>query len=190
MRFILYAFLFVLPAILALPSLNGMSSQSTSLFSRFTSFLGASETRPIASPLIQYDDGAENSIPLPRGAAIESQAAKRYKTSSSYPKCRKGGKRNGYAHYPGWKILGDDLSGALPVVPRSNCIKVCDGYGDACSGTYFNEISNKCFLKGNKVQKWEFVETDEEGDAVDLIGGCAAWSEVVPTEMDEICCRD
>ncbi|WVF67177.1 hypothetical protein IAT40_001924 [Kwoniella sp. CBS 6097] len=189
MRFILLAFLLALPAILALPSPNGVSGHSTSLFSRFTSFLGSRDTLP-SSALSAYEHDGEDASPLPRGVEIESQTTKRYKTSSSYPKCSKGGKRNGYAHYPGWKIVGDDLSGALPVVPRSNCIKVCDGYGDACSGTYFDDVSNKCFLKGNKVQKWEFVETDQEGDAVDLIGGCAAWSEVVPSEMDETCCRD
>ncbi|OCF34126.1 hypothetical protein I317_01729 [Kwoniella heveanensis CBS 569] len=187
MRFILLVFLMALPAILALPSPNDFGGLSTSLFSRFTSFLNSREPRPI-SPLSENEH--ELSAPTQRGVEVEALSAKRYKTSSSYPKCNKGGKRNGYAHYPGWKIVGDDLSGALPVVPRPNCIKVCDGYGDACSGTYFDDASNKCFLKGNKVQKWQFVETDQEGDSVDLIGGCAAWSEVVPAEMDETCCRD
>lgn len=29
---------------------------------------------------------------------------------STYPKCKKGSSRTGYAHYPGWKLVGDEVS--------------------------------------------------------------------------------
>jgi hypothetical protein len=29
---------------------------------------------------------------------------------SAYPKCRKTSARTGYAHYPGWKLVGDEVS--------------------------------------------------------------------------------
>ncbi|GFZ51460.1 hypothetical protein JCM24511_09225 [Saitozyma sp. JCM 24511] len=105
-----------------------------------------------------------------------------------YPRCPASvGRKTGYAHYAGWKLAGDDLSGGLPVSPESACIDTCNAYGGACSGVYFDHSAKKCFLKGTHTGAWTFEE-EEDNDGVDLVGGCALWSAVVPSEMDESCC--
>ncbi|RSH95422.1 hypothetical protein EHS25_000512 [Saitozyma podzolica] len=105
-----------------------------------------------------------------------------------YPRCPASvGRKTGYAHYAGWKLAGDDLSGGLPVSPESACIETCNAYGGACSGVYFDHSIKKCFLKGTHTGAWTF-EQEEDNDGVDLVGGCSLWSAVVPAEMDESCC--
>ncbi|KAK8843472.1 hypothetical protein IAR55_007129 [Kwoniella newhampshirensis] len=111
-----------------------------------------------------------------------------------YPKCqattKRKKRRSGFAHYPGWKLVGDDLSGALPVSPRADCVNVCNKYGAACSGIFYDDTISRCYLKGTKKDSWSFTETDEDEDGTDLLGGCAAWQGIVPKEMDDVCCRD
>ncbi|WVW79139.1 hypothetical protein I302_101105 [Kwoniella bestiolae CBS 10118] len=184
MRFFLLTLLITLPLVLALPAPT--TEKETSLLGRFTSSLFGRSTS-----LNGYETEDEHAPPLPRelgedGVTVE----RRYKTSSRYPKCKKKTKRTGFAHYAGWKLVGNDLSGALPVSPRDNCINLCNNYGDACGGIYFDDKMYRCFLKGIKTENWRFVETENEGDAVDLVGGCAAWSDLIPEDMDDVCCRD
>ncbi|KAI9636534.1 uncharacterized protein MKK02DRAFT_45238 [Dioszegia hungarica] len=107
---------------------------------------------------------------------------------STYPKCKMASARTGYAHYPGWKLVGDELSGALPVKPESACIQACNKYGAACSGVFFDSAKGKCYLKGTRTSSWTFSESVSE-DGVDLVGGCALWANIVTEEMDAVCCR-
>ncbi|KAK6904495.1 hypothetical protein I204_06902 [Kwoniella mangroviensis CBS 8886] len=185
MRFFLLTILATLSLVLALPT--HPSERETSLLGRFTSLLFGRRSITLNG----YETEDEHSPPLPRDHdQNENRVKRRYKTSSRYPRCKKKTPRTGFAHYSGWKLVGNDLSGALPVSPRDNCINLCDNYGDACGAIYFDDKSYRCFLKGVKTESWEFVETNNEGDAVDLVGGCAAWSDLVPENMDDICCRD
>ncbi|WWD20993.1 hypothetical protein CI109_105474 [Kwoniella shandongensis] len=127
---------------------------------------------------------------LPAGSGQSSDRGGRI-AGNSYPKCKDGKKRrSGFAHYPGWKLIGDDLSGPLPVNPRANCVNVCNKYGSACSGVYYDDNTARCHLKGTKTAAWTFSETDYDDDGTDLLGGCAVWHGIVPKEMDEVCCRD
>ncbi|ORX38943.1 hypothetical protein BD324DRAFT_617950 [Kockovaella imperatae] len=107
--------------------------------------------------------------------------------SPSYPECRKG-YGTGYAHYDGWKLIGDDLSGAVPVSPESACVNACNRYGSACAGIFFDASISRCFLKGVHPTTWSFVR-GEEDDGTDLIGGCELWSSIVGPEMDAECCN-
>lgn len=77
------------------------------------------------------EDGLESAVateavsgPLPRRrrvaprAHVEAEAVAAEETGvqvsfeerSTYPKCQSAGARTGYAHYPGWKLVGDDVS--------------------------------------------------------------------------------
>jgi len=144
---------------------------------------------------------ARRSIPLSLG---ESTLEKRRATNieqnvvsvndavpefGTYPKCG-ATVSTGYAHYPGWKLFGDDLSGAVPIVSESSCILACDKYGGSCAGVFFDANIKKCFLKSTHTSAWSFYKTDDAEDGTNLIGGCAMWSDSVPPEMDAVCCRD
>ncbi|WWC91427.1 uncharacterized protein L201_006373 [Kwoniella dendrophila CBS 6074] len=194
---ILTLLLSILSTILAFPT-NPISKRDetikTSLFSKFASFLSSSSSSSNPNPDIYY--GEDNNGQEDNGEEQKSSpnydTSRKSKTSSKYLKCFKesGKERNGFARYSGWKLIGDDLSGPLPVSPRDSCVTLCNAYGDACQGIFFDEEADRCYLKGSKSTIWKFIETDNEEDSINLVGGCAAWSQTVPEEMDDICCRD
>lgn len=43
-------------------------------------------------------------------ARREEEEREELDVRSSYPKCKKTSARTGYAHYPGWKLVGDEVS--------------------------------------------------------------------------------
>ncbi|WVQ81595.1 hypothetical protein IAT38_003719 [Cryptococcus sp. DSM 104549] len=164
-----------------------------SLFARLTNLF---------RPLSGYEDEDAHSPPPPRsderyeGLKINEEDDEDDMRGLGYRRCigagRKGSKsgaEDGVAHYPGWRIAGDELSGPIAMSPRLNCIQVCLKYGLACSGTYYKETTSRCYLKGTKQTVWEFEKTGREEDATDLIGGCKAWSQLVPQQMDDVCCE-
>ncbi|WWC64254.1 uncharacterized protein I303_106863 [Kwoniella dejecticola CBS 10117] len=199
MRFLIFTLLLVLPAILALPTSQPNAKSERSLLSKFTSYF---KSEPAAALLtlteeVEYDyDDVEDFDPSSDALVAEeayyvAKSKGGVKTASKYPLCgSKKEDRSGFARYTGWRLIGDDLSGAVPVSPRSNCINLCNAYGNSCGGIYFDDDAYRCWLKGIKYEKWEFVETGNEDDVLNLVGGCAAWGEIVPEEMDEVCCRD
>ncbi|WRT68827.1 uncharacterized protein IL334_005807 [Kwoniella shivajii] len=171
MRLFILTLLLILPTIFAIPAVSGDNAHR--------SFETAS--------LDLHTDRKDLRL---RGLSGQLTLDREGKTSSRYPKCRRARKRSGFAHYTGWKLIGDDVTGGVPVSPRPNCLKLCNNYGASCLGTFFSDETRKCFLKGTKTESWKFVETGDEEDSIDLVGGCAAWSNIVPWELDEICCRD
>lgn len=57
----------------------------------------------------------------------------------------------------------------------------------ACIGIVYVK-NGPCYLKGELFQYGRF-QLNNDQHAVDLVGGCAAWSKVVPSDMDAVCCN-
>ncbi|WWC73320.1 uncharacterized protein I206_107287 [Kwoniella pini CBS 10737] len=191
MRFLLFSLLLILPAVLALPTNKPKSTIENSMLSKISSYFHSDPAAAIITIQEESEgqDATTEDLSQEEEEYYKAKSKGATKVSSKYPVCESM-MRSGFASYTGWKLIGDDMSGALPVSPRSHCLNLCHAYGNSCGGVYFDDDAYRCWLKGIKYEKWEFVETGNESDVLSLVGGCAAWGELVPEEMDEVCCRD
>jgi len=111
------------------------------------------------------------------------------RSAGSYTRCIRTGRRTGMAHYRGWKVVGDDTVETSTVKSERECIQACSKYGNGCSGVSYSKTHSLCYLKGDDHDQWKYKRSMNREDGVDLIGGCAAWSGIVPADMDASCCR-
>lgn len=120
-------------------------------------------------------------------AAPVAAAAAPVLAPGQYASCQTHRYAIGYARFPGWRLDGDEMSGAVPVTPEMACVSACTHYGEACTGVAFSPSSKTCQMKGVNIADWKFLPS-AEADVVALAGGCEAWAAYVPAEMALACC--